>query len=106
MTELTNDNFDAEVTKYKGAVIIDFYTQWCKPCRNFIPIFETISEEFKDKIKFCKLDTDNYIEECSYFSIKSIPTVIFIIDGKEIGRHMGFMPEDELKSFCNKFKNL
>ncbi|MBQ9072837.1 MAG: thioredoxin [Bacilli bacterium] len=93
------NNFKEEVSNYKGISIVDFWAQWCGPCKMFGPIFETVSEKYED-IKFCKLNVDEDNEDISrQYGVMSIPTVILFKDGKEINRNIGFMDEDSLINF-------
>ena len=92
--EINQDNFD-EKTK-QGNVVIDCYAEWCGPCQIMAPAFEKVSKEFKD-INFFMVNVDNNREIASIYAIRSIPTTLFLKDGKEVDRHIGLLYEDELK---------
>ncbi len=93
-----NDNFDEEVRKYKGISIVDFWADWCGPCKMFGPIFENVSKKY-DNIKFCKLNVDENEEIPKEFGIMSIPCIVMFKDGEEIKRNIGFIDEDGLNDF-------
>lgn len=94
-----NNNFDEEVINNKGFTIVDFFAEWCGPCKMFGPIFENVSNKF-NHIKFCKLNVDENNEEISRkLGVMSIPTIILFKDGIEIKRNIGFLDEDSLINF-------
>lgn len=78
--ELTSANFDAETSK--GAVLVDFWAPWCGPCRMLSPVIEELAEDFEGKAKICKVNTDEAQDLATKFSVRSIPTLLFIKDGE------------------------
>lgn len=97
LTHITQENFKEEVLDSKIPVIIDFYADWCMPCRMMGPVFEKLSDKYKGKLKFVKLDTESEGELAASFEIYSIPSLVIVNKGKEIGRFAGFSPEVVLK---------
>ena len=97
--ELTNGEFKNFIEK--GTVAIDFFAQWCMPCLMMAPIFEEMSERFKGKIKFAKVNVDDNQELASKFKVMSIPTTIIFKEGKEVKRFIGAMQAEDLE---NKIK--
>jgi len=95
ITDLTTENFD-EMTA-KGNWVIDFWAEWCGPCRMLKPIFEETAKEMKGKkVKFGKINIDNQSEIAEAFEVMSIPTLIFLENQKQINRVTGLMQKDEL----------
>lgn len=82
--------------------IIEFSAEWCGPCQKFAPEFEQIESEFSEKIDFVKYDVDRDVDEAYKYGIYSIPMVVFLKDGEEIGRLSGFREADELRERINE----
>jgi thioredoxin 1 len=94
-TELNEDNFK-QMTK-TGKAVVDFHADWCGPCQVMKPIFEKISKEVKG-VNFFKVNVDESPETASLYGIRSIPTILFMKDGKEVDRVLGVVYENDFKS--------
>lgn len=79
--------------------LIDFYADWCGPCKIMSPIFEELAQEYKGRIELKKVDVEASSEMASKFGIMSIPTFVLTKDGKEIDRKIGAMPKDIVKNW-------
>ena len=102
--ELTAGNFDSTVTG-GGLVLVDFWAQWCPPCRMFGPVFERASERHPDAV-FGKVDTEAEPELAATFSITSIPTLMIIRDGIVLYAQPGALPEAALEQLITKAAEL
>lgn len=100
--ELSNENFDAEALQSEIPVLVDFWAEWCGPCRTVAPLVEQLSEEYAGKIKFCKLDVDNAREVAAKYGIRSIPTLMLFKDGTVKDTVMGAQPKEKLKIFLDR----
>ena len=94
-----NENFD-DLTK-KGTVVVDFFATWCGPCKMLSPIIEELGESLDD-ITFIKIDVDKHEDLARRFGVMSIPTLVFFKDGKEVKKHIGFIPKNDLKGTIEK----
>lgn len=93
---ITSANFSELVASGKP-VIVDFWAEWCGPCRMVAPIVEKLAEEYADKAIIGKCNVDENDEMTSQFSIRSIPTIIFLKDGKMVDKQVGACSEDVLR---------
>jgi thioredoxin 1 len=95
---VTDSTFDEEVTLSSTPVLVDFWAEWCGPCRMVAPILEEIAEEKKDAIRIVKLNVDDNIETARRFEVLSIPTLILFKDGEAKVRIVGAKPKSALLS--------
>ncbi len=89
------ENFDKEVIRAEGKVLLDFYASWCGPCRMLAPILDEIAEERED-IKVCKINVDEEAELASGFGVMSIPTLVVMERGKVKSESLGARPKAEI----------
>jgi thioredoxin 1 len=97
---LTKDNFDAEVST--GPALIDFWAEWCYPCRMVGPVIEELAADFAGKAKICKVNVDEQPDLGGKFNVRSIPTVVLLKDGKEVGRLVGVQSKAQYTEALNK----
>lgn len=97
--ELNLDNFENEVIKAPGTVLVDFNADWCGPCRMLAPILHELADE-RDDIAFGSVNVDDEPELAEKYDVSSIPCLILFRGGKEADRHTGFIPKDALNSFA------
>ncbi len=102
MIMLDTADFEKEVMAEKGLVLVDFYADWCMPCKMLSPILEELSEEIDD-VKIVKVNTDKNQELASSFGIMSIPTLLFVKDGKVIDTMVGMRPKEELERVIKSY---
>lgn len=94
---ITMDNFDNEVTNCEKTVMLDFWADWCGPCKMLAPTISEIAEEFSDSVKVGKVNVDEQPELADKFGITSIPTVIVFKNGKISGNSVGYVPKSKLE---------
>ena len=95
MKELNSTNFDKEISEDK--TIVDFWAEWCGPCKMLGPIYEELSNEMTN-INFTKVNVDENQDLAAKAQVRGIPTMVLYKDGKEVSRIVGFLPKDQLKS--------
>ncbi|CAM3619718.1 thioredoxin [Erysipelothrix urinaevulpis] len=97
MKNVTKDNFNTEIEN--GVVLVDFYADWCGPCKMISPILSELSTELEGEAAIVKVNVDEESELAQRFDVMSIPTLILFKDGKPVGRQTGFLPKPELEKF-------
>ena len=96
--EINDGNFEAEVLKSSLPVMVDFWAPWCGPCRMIAPITEKLANEYKGRLKFCKLNVDENQQTASQYRIMSIPQILFFKNGEVVAESTGAVPEPALRS--------
>ena len=91
------NNFEEEVLKAQGKVLVDFWATWCGPCRMLAPVVSAVAEKYAGKVKVCKVDIDENIPLAEKYGIEVIPTLVVFENGAEINRNMGLMTEAEIE---------
>ena len=96
-TTVTDDTFQSEVLEADTPVLVDFYADWCGPCKVMAPIVEELAEEFEGRAKIVKLDVDASPRTSVAYGIRSIPTVVIFVGGKPVAQAAGAQPKASLK---------
>jgi thioredoxin 1 len=100
---LTDDNFKSEVLDSSLPVVVDFWAEWCGPCKVLSPIVEELAKEYEGKIKVGKLNVDEYSSLATQYNIMSIPTLKFFKDGKMVGELIGAAPKPTVEAELKKY---
>lgn len=100
---VTDAAFEKSVLKSEIPVIVDFWAPWCGPCKMVGPILDKIAKEFSGKVIVAKVNTDDHNEWATKFSVRGIPTMLFVANGKVIHRQTGALPEPMLRDVVSQF---
>ncbi|MCX8130390.1 MAG: thioredoxin [Clostridia bacterium] len=99
---LTKDNFEQEVLKSNEPVLVDFWAQWCGPCRAVSPIMDELANEYDGRAKVAKVNVDEQGELAEKFRVMSIPTVMLFKDGQMVEKIIGARSKNEFSGMINK----
>ena len=99
--EITDDNFEELVLKSAKPVLVDFWAEWCGPCRMLGPIIEDLSDDFADKAIIGKVDVDSNQQFAAQFGVRNIPTVLVFKDGEMVNRQVGVAQKSVYADFLN-----
>jgi thioredoxin 1 len=95
--QLTEANFDETLAAHDGLLMVDFWAEWCGPCRAVAPVLEALAKEAASKVTLAKINVDENPALAARYGIRSIPTVLFVKQGKVVGDVVGAMPKDHFK---------
>ncbi|NDD31143.1 MAG: thioredoxin [Proteobacteria bacterium] len=96
---VNTQSFSSEVLDAKVPVMVDFYAEWCGPCKMMAPVIDKVAESMTGKMKVMKLDTDHSPEIANKYQIMGVPTIIIFKDGQPVAKNVGYMNEQAMGSF-------
>lgn len=102
LLNITDGNFKKEVLESELPVLLDFWAEWCAPCRIVVPLLEELAREYTGKIKICKLNIEENPKVPSQFAVMSIPTIIFFKNGKVVNQVVGALNKAQLTRKINE----
>jgi thioredoxin 1 len=97
----SDGSFDADVLQNARAVLLDFWAEWCGPCKMIAPLLDEVADKYADKLQVVKLNVDENPNTAQKFGIRSIPTLILFKDGAVQAQKMGAMPRSQLEEFLD-----
>ena len=98
---LTDSSFEADVLKAEGPILVDFWAEWCGPCKMIAPILDEIAEEFEGKLTITKLNIDQNPATAPKYGIRGIPTLMLFKNGEVAATKVGALSKGQLKDFLN-----
>ena len=102
VVHVTESNFEEEVINSDVPVLVDFWAEWCGPCKMIAPILDEIAKEYGEKLKICKIDVDSNPEIAPKFGIRGIPTLIIFKDGNAESTKVGAVSKSQLVEFVDE----
>ncbi len=96
--DVTDADFDAQVLAQSGLVVVDFWAEWCAPCSVLSAHTEYLAEIYADRLRVVALDVDENPDTPARYAIMGLPTLLFVRNGEEVGRHMGLLTYEELRA--------
>lgn len=103
LAEITDDNFEAEVLNSDKPVVIDFWAEWCAPCKQIAPIIRDLADQYGDQVKIVKMDIDANPATPGKYGIRAIPTILAFKDGEVVEQLQGARPKADFEA---QIKNL
>ena len=94
--KITVSNFESEVLRSDQPVLVDFYADWCGPCRMLAPVLEEIAREYEGGVKVGKVNVDEQRELAQKFGVSSIPLLVVVKDGQPVAKSLGYRPKEEI----------
>lgn len=99
---LSTSSFDDDVIKAAGPVLVDFWAEWCGPCKMIAPILDELAKDMGDKVQIAKLNVDEHGEIAQRFGIRGIPTLILFNHGEQVAQQVGAVSKSQLVQFLEK----
>jgi thioredoxin 1 len=101
ISHISDDSFEDDVINSNGPVLVDFWAEWCGPCKMIAPVLEDLADEYAGKLKICKIDVDQHKAMAEKYSVKGIPTLIIFNNGDAAGKKVGALSKAQLSAFID-----
>jgi len=101
IVHVTDANFEEEVINSDIPVLVDYWAEWCGPCKMIAPVLDELAAEYGGKVKICKVDVDSNQETAARFGVRGIPTLMIFKDGNAQGQKVGALSKNQLSEFIN-----
>ena len=101
IVHISDASFNQEVLEADGPVLVDFWAEWCGPCKMIAPVLEELADDYEGKLKICKLDIDANTQTAPKYGIRGIPTLIVFNNGEVVGTKVGALSKSQLSAFID-----
>ena len=102
LIHVTDDSFESDVLRSNAPVLVDYWAEWCGPCKMIAPILDEVASEYADKLKIAKLDVDQNAETAQKYGIRSIPCLMLFKDGDIVATQVGALSKSQLSEFIDQ----
>ncbi|MBI1861234.1 MAG: thioredoxin [Deltaproteobacteria bacterium] len=102
MLSLNDESFVKEVETNQGPILVDFWAEWCMPCKALAPVLDELATEFNGKIRFAKVNVDECRDVPARFGIRGIPTLILFQKGQKVNELVGNQPKDKIRAMLSR----
>ena len=102
LIHITDDSFESDVLQSNAPVLVDYWAEWCGPCKMIAPILDEVASEYADKLKIAKLDVDQNAETAQKYGIRSIPCLMLFKDGDIVATQVGALSKSQLSEFLDQ----
>ena len=102
MLSLNDESFVKEVENNQGPILVDFWAEWCMPCKALAPVLDELATEFNGKVRFAKVNVDECRDVPARFGIRGIPTLILFQKGQKVNELVGNQPKDKIRAMLSK----
>lgn len=100
--KITDDSFDSDVLKAQGPVLVDFWAEWCGPCKALAPVLDGLATEYGEKIKVVKVNVDESPNSPQQYKVRGIPTLVFFRNGQQVDQLVGNQPREAIRGVIEK----
>lgn len=101
ISHVTDDSFETDVLKSDTPVLVDYWAEWCGPCKMIAPILDEVSTEYSERVRIVKLDVDQNRSTSMKYDIRGVPTLMLFKEGVEVARHIGALSKSQLTAFID-----
>jgi thioredoxin 1 len=101
IVQISDSSFESDVLKAEGPVLVDFWAEWCGPCKMIAPVLEELADEYNGKLRIAKLNIDNNPETAPKYGVRGIPTLILFKNGQAEGTKVGALSKSQLAAFID-----
>lgn len=101
IAHVTDDSFETDVLRSDKPVLVDYWAEWCGPCKMIAPILDDVSTAYNDRVRIVKLDVDKNRSTSVKYDIRGVPTLMLFKDGVEVARHIGALSKSQLTAFID-----
>ena len=102
LIHVTDDSFESDVLQSNAPVLVDYWAEWCGPCKMIAPILDEVASEYADKLQIAKLDVDQNAETAQKYGIRSIPCLMLFKDGDIVATQVGALSKSQLSEFLDQ----